>query len=106
MRAGKLRARLVFEVPTQSQDSYGEEGQTWVVHAERRGSLSPISGAEARETRGETARIRYEIWCRYVAGVTEKMRVVVEGKHYDILAILDIGSRRRKLKIMAEYVGN
>lgn len=75
MRAGALRHTLVIEQPTETQDAHGQAVQTWSTFATVPGELRPVRARElvaAAQVVGELTAVAR---IRYLAGITEKMRV-------------------------------
>lgn len=103
MRAGRLRHRgaiqsLVIGSPQHSAS--GEPLGEWATLDTVWMSIEPLRGRElfaAQEHHSETdVRIRI----RYRDDVTDKMRVLHEGKYYPILVIIDPELRHRELELM------
>jgi SPP1 family predicted phage head-tail adaptor len=100
MDSGKLRHALRIEQVSESRDAIGGAVESWAEVVTVRGSLEPLSGREliaAAQVHAEvTARARF----RYVSGVTPKMRIVFDGRQYDILSVIDSGMRHRWLELL------
>lgn len=100
IRAGQLRHRLVIEEATEARDAHGQAVATWSTFATVDGSLEPLTGREifaAAQPVGEiTARARI----RYLAGVTEKMRISFESRIYAITAVIDRDMKHSELELL------
>lgn len=100
MRAGQLRHQLVIEEATETRDAHGQAVATWSTFATVPGSVEPLTGREifaAAQPQGEiTARARI----RYLAGVTEKMRITFESRIYAITAVIDREQKHRELELL------
>ncbi len=106
MRAGNLRHNVKFEQPTETRDAFGAVVDTW-------GTVPGLSSVPAsfRSLRGDELfkaqtinnEARAEFRIRYQAGltdqITEDMRIVFDGKTYQILSILPDMTARREFVI-------
>lgn len=101
MRAGRLRHRLTFEEATESRDSFGDLQKSWSDFVTVWGAAEPLRGREFFDARRENveAEIRFRI--RHRDDIDEKMRVVWDGRTYDIESLLDVDGRGRELHVMA-----
>lgn len=100
MESGKLRHVLRIEQVAESRDAMGGTAETWSEFATVRGSLEPIAGRELLAASQVHAEITARARLRYLPGVTTKMRITHESKTYDILSIIDSGTRNRWLELM------
>ena len=100
MRAGKMDRWITIEQFTAVQDSYGQETETWSefksVWAEKVDIKARERFAAQQDIAEETTRFRL----RWLEDVTPKMRIVLDGKTYDIEGIAELG-RRAGLEITA-----
>jgi SPP1 family predicted phage head-tail adaptor len=101
MRAGKFDRRIVIQEAISSPDEYGQPIQTWTTFAERLAQKLDVRAQERFEAAQEIATETTTFRIRYLAGVLPTMRVVCEGKTYDIRGIAELG-RRRGLDITCE----
>ena len=100
MRAGKMDRWITIEQFTAVQDSYGQETETWTefakVWAEKVDIKARERFAAAQDIAEETTRFRL----RWLAGITPKMRIVLDDKTFNIEGIAELG-RRAGLEIVA-----
>lgn len=89
MRAGSLRHKVTIQKATESQDSYGEPDPTWGVYAVVWASIEPVTGREYLQNRQTGVEITHKVTIRYLDGVTAKMRVLYDGRYFDIEAVLN-----------------
>lgn len=105
MRVGRARHRITIETFTESQNAYGEPIKTWSTYATRWAEIRTLKGREfwtAQQTVSESPvefRIRHD---SVTAGVTSEMRIVWDGKNYDILDPQDVDGRGKDIIIMAK----
>jgi SPP1 family predicted phage head-tail adaptor len=101
MVAGKLRHKLTIEKTTHITNAFGEQESTWKTFAEVWGRIRPLTGSE-RVVAAQTAAMEDAVFdIRYLEGIDPKMRINVNGKHYDISSIQDIEERNRSLVVYA-----
>lgn len=99
--AGKLDRRVTIEQPSVAADAYGGQVTTWTTFKVAWAEVRPIRGAERFEAMAQRA-ARFEVFrIRYLSGVTPKMRIVWDGRVYNIRNIAEVG-RREGLDLMAE----
>ena len=101
MRSGKMDRLITIGEFTSVQDSYGQETETWTefatVWAEKIDIKARERFAAQQDIAEETTRFRI----RWLAGLTPKMRIVHDGKVYNITGIAELG-RRGGLEITTE----
>lgn len=104
MRAGSLRHRITLQQP-----SYGEEWdeQTdWVDVVSLWASIEPLRGREYIALRSVGADETGTLKIRYRAGVHQEMRVIWDGRTYDIKEIIDPEERHKDLfLVVKEFQG-
>lgn len=90
MRAGTLTQRVRLESRVETDDDTGDPIPTWVLFAEVWGAVEPVRGREFVTEAQLHAQGDGRIRIRYLQGVEEKMRAVVAGVPYDIIAVADL----------------
>lgn len=105
MRAGRLRHRITIQESTPTQDSFGEVDDDWSEFATRwarvvtGGGVSRARERFANDAKYAEADVRFEL--RHIDGVTPEMRVVYDGRTFDIIAAENVNERDRETHIMA-----
>ena len=102
MRAGDMRHSVRLELRTTLQDAAGEPLTTWNLFAERRAAVERSPGREVWASAQRSARVPTIFRLRYLDGVTPAMRLLFDGKVYDILSAIDQAGRGEELLITAE----
>ena len=98
MRAGRLRKRLTIQQPTEgSADPLGEKPMTWSDVASVWAEVLPQSGREFYRAQQIHAELSHAISIRYRAGLTPRMRLVLEGRPLNVVAIINVEERNREL---------
>jgi SPP1 family predicted phage head-tail adaptor len=106
MRAGQLRHRITIEQASDARDEYGEPVQSWTTYAQAWAAVEPISGREYWSANQDVAKANYRIRLRHdpALAITTAMRVLFDGRTFDIEAVLNIGERGRELQMMCVEV--
>ena len=93
---GKLDRRITIQSLTQGSGSpYGEPTQTWTTWATVWANVYSGGGREFEAARQITAEIDTQFQVRWIDGLTPTMRILYEGRTYDILRIQEVGRRER-----------
>ena len=104
MDPSNLDRRITIQEPVVSKDGYGEDVVTgWTPVATVWAQVIPVSGREYFDAAAIRAEKTTRFRIRWRSGVTEAMRIVYDGRSYDILGIVEIG-RREGLEIRAEAI--
>lgn len=93
MRAGKLDRRITIRRATTAANDFGEEIETWADVATVWAQQRPNRGGErfAAQQMVGTKVLTFQI--RYRSDVTNRDRVVYNGREYNILDVREIGRR-------------
>ena len=102
LNSGALRHRLTLQTPVRTENEGGAAVITWTNVADVFAGIVPDAGREMAAADGTTARVTHEILIRYRAGVLPAMRLVGEGRVFEIHAVLDVEDRRQWLKCLCE----
>lgn len=73
--AGTLRELVIVETQTETRNTLGETSSTWSTFATRRASVEAVSYSESQRQNRIGAAATYTVRCRYVEGITGKMRI-------------------------------
>ncbi len=101
MRAGELRNSIIIQKPTET-NAYGKVTSSWATHATVWAKVMPQSGSEywSAKQRQEKEPVIFKI--RYVAGITQKMRVSFNSLIYNINSIVNVEQRNREILLITE----
>ena len=102
--ARQLREAVTFERVTNTADSYGARLQAWeaISGAPTRAMVKPLSGSERWASERTEATSTHKIVCRYFADLTEKDRVVIRNRAYNIRFIANVDFDDQWLEITAQ----
>lgn len=104
MRGGRLDRRIVIEEATQTRDELGAIIETWATWRTIWAQVTPMTANDRflsdalRPARTNKFRIRY------LAGISEQMRITFEDRTYKITGIAEIG-RREGYELTGESYG-
>ena len=100
MRAGKLKDWLTIERVSETRDAMGGAVPTWTTWAAVWGDVRPASGRERFLNSQTIPEANFKCSIRWLDGLTEKDRVVLDGVTYDILYISrDLRNREMTLDL-------
>lgn len=98
---GSRDRRIKIQAPVTAKDDYNQDEITsWSDFATVWASLEDSAGSEVLQADQITAVKTTSFTIRYLDGVTEKMRVLFDGRHYDIESI-QRPDRKRSLILRA-----
>lgn len=101
MRAGRLRHRGDIEQYTVLQNETGEPEKEWAPFAVRWMSIDPIEGREFWAAQQVNAEVTHRIRLRYLEGLSPKMRIVFQGRVFQIDSVRNLSERRTEMEVMA-----
>ena len=118
MNFSKLRHRVIFLKPTDTTTNSMNEAipkyepfkpyaknQDEITDFSVAGLVVPMSGREYEESQKIRAETTYKISTRYFPGITADMRMLHNGREFEIISILDLDGRREELQIVAVETG-
>lgn len=98
---GDLRHRITFQKLTTSVNENGFEVETWEDFKTVWAAVSNLHGREYFATAAVQAENTVKFTIRYLTGLDTTMRIVFQGKQYNITAIDNIKYQNRYLEIKA-----
>jgi SPP1 family predicted phage head-tail adaptor len=103
MNPGRLRHKIDIEVESTTQNTFGEQTQSWSVFLnDISASISPISGREFFSADMVNAEITHKIRIRYRTGMHPKMRVKFGTRYFDIQAVINFEERNKEILLMCK----
>lgn len=104
MRAGELRHRITIQRAVEVSDDLKTPTVTWQDVATVWAAVEPLSGREYLLAQNVNAELTVRIRIRYRPGVTPGMRVLYNGRVFDIQAVIDVEERHRELQLMCKEI--
>jgi len=106
IRIGKMQHRVRIERPSDVQGPSGQPVDEWILFASRRAAKESSAGGEHLTPPQKVARVPVLWKLRHLEGVLPTMRLVCEGRVYEILSAIDPTDERMELHISTlERVG-
>ena len=98
---GEYRTPIEIQKLTTTKDAEGGMVKTWVKFKTARAKKNNLSGGEQSATKagGTIAVSRTVFWMHYQPGITEEMRIVCDGKYYNINHVNNYMEQSRDLII-------
>jgi SPP1 family predicted phage head-tail adaptor len=106
MNPGDLRYQITIQQKTTVQNSFGEGTDTWTTVATVFAAVDPLRGQEYLEARRLQADIDVRFRIRYRAGLTPAMRVLHDGRYFNIESVIHVKELRREIQLMCRELIN
>lgn len=105
MKAGELRHRIKIQKLDEAQGGTGEilKGDAdWTDFATRSAAIEPLQGRELFIAQQVSAEVNTRVRLRHLAGVTPRMRILFDGREFDIKSVLNLGERNRETELLCK----
>lgn len=102
MRAGDLRHKIMIQSRGAAADANGQQIILWTNLADIHAKVEELGGYELMAANSIRASNTTRVTIRYRPDVTEKMRILYNGKILDITSTSDVDGRRRELELMCK----
>lgn len=101
-----LRHRITLQQPVLTAGEGGHYSIAWQDVATLWASVRPLENrgltAEALFAEQLVAKVSHEVVLRYRAGVAADMRVVFEGRYFNIRSVVNVDERGETLRLLVE----
>jgi SPP1 family predicted phage head-tail adaptor len=104
LKAGIMDQKAEIQSPTEGVNSIGEPTFTYSAFATRWMALLPLSGAERIASLQNEGTVTHRVRMRYTAGLKPKMRLVSEGRTFEIDSVVERGRREEHELLVTEVV--
>ncbi len=104
LKAGDMDQKAEIQTPTEGVNSIGEPTFTYSAFATRWIALLPLSGAERIATLPNEGTVTHRVRMRYTPGLKPKMRLVSEGRTFEIDSVVERGRREEHELLVTEVV--
>lgn len=102
LRSGKMRHRIRVELRRETPSASGEPAYVWDLFAERFASVEPLLGKEYFAAGAQADKVTTRFRIRYLAGLKPRMRIVWDGKWFDIVSIQLVNGIKHEQIVMAD----
>jgi SPP1 family predicted phage head-tail adaptor len=100
LRSGDLRRRVTVQQRTVSVDTFGQQAVSWSSFLECWADIQPSSGRELIAAQAQQSEVTHQVVIRYRSGVLPAMRVLYQGRVFDIQSVIDVDTQHRRLALM------
>ena len=100
IKVGRMDRRVTLQDRSVSPSSFGEPVPAWADVAELWASIEPLGSSEIWRAQAAESDATHRVTIRYLAGVTERMRLVYGGRILEIESVANEGERDRVLTLL------
>ncbi len=104
LKSGLMDQKATIETPTEGTNSIGEPTFTYSTFATRWLALLPLSGAERVASLQNEGTVTHRVRMRYTSGLKPKMRLVSDGRTFEIDSVVERGRREEHELLVTEVV--
>jgi SPP1 family predicted phage head-tail adaptor len=104
MRIGELRHRVVLQKKEITEDELKQQSEVWTEITTIWAAIEPLSGREYFAAKQVNAEISARITIRYRKGITPDMRMVFDGRVFEVISIVNPKERCGSLVLMCREV--
>lgn len=104
LKSGLMDQKATIQTPTEGTNSIGEPTFTYSTFATRWMALLPLSGAERVASLQNEGTVTHRVRMRYTSGLKPKMRLVSEGRTFEIDSVVERGRREEHELLVTEVV--
>jgi SPP1 family predicted phage head-tail adaptor len=104
LKSGIMDHKAEIQSPTEGVNSIGEPTFTYSAFATRWVALLPLSGAERVASLQNEGTVTHRVRMRYTDGLKPKMRLVSEGRTFEIDSVVERGRREEHELLVTEVV--
>jgi len=105
VRSGQMRRKIRIEELTETRTSSGAITESWSTYKTVRAEVLPVSGREYFSAQTVNAQNTVKFNTRYMIGITTKMRIIYDGRTFDIQTVINHKERNHAMTLMGvEYV--
>lgn len=102
MNSGEMRHPIVIQEKVAARDSFGAEAITWPQFAACWATAEPLRGQEYLEARRLESDLDIRFRIRWRDGVKPTMRVVYDGRTFEIVSVIHVKEARREIQLMCK----
>lgn len=104
LKSGTMDHLATIETPTEGTNSIGEPTFTYSTFATRWIALLPLSGAERVASLQNEGTVTHRVRMRYTHGLKPKMRLLSDGRTFEIDSVVERGRREEHELLVTEVV--
>lgn len=100
MRVSDLRRQVKIQQRASGVDTLGQPIPTWTDFCTSWAGIQPLSGRELEMAQAIHTEVNHMVTLRYRSGITAAMRVLYQGRIFNIQSVMDVDTRHKTLQIM------
>jgi len=103
MRAGRLRHKITIQTIVNATDGFGqpiENGNSYIDYKTVWARITPISGRESFLSNADFSKTTHKIKMRYIPNINASMRIVWQGRNFNIINVRNIEEMDKELEIL------
>ena len=104
LRSGLMDRLAAVQAPTESANGIGEPILTWSDFATRWIAILPLSGNEQMTAMAQEGSVTHRVRMRYTSGMKPKMRLVAEGRTFEVMSVVERGRKEEHELMVTEVV--
>lgn len=104
MQAGRLNTPIAIQQPASGVDQIGQPLTGWTEYALVWASVRHMSGSESIKAGAVTSAVQASMRIRTLSGVNAGMRVLADGRTYEIKAVLPDMQYRTYTDLVVELI--
>ena len=104
IRSGLMDSLATVQTPTESANGIGEPILTWSDFATRWIAIVPLTGNEQMTAMAQEGSVTHRIRMRYTTGMKPKMRLISEGRTFEVMSVVERGRRDEHELMVTEVV--
>lgn len=102
--AGIMDKKATIQTPTETLNELNEPTLTYSTYKTRMVALLPLSGNEQINAMANEASVTHRIRMRFTSGLVPKMRIVIGGRTFEIMSVLERGRREEHECMVSEVL--
>lgn len=105
MNIGNLNKRIIIEKSTSTQNSYGEQVQTWTTLRDCWAKVEPVQGKEYYTAKQTASELDIRFIIRYTTiDITPKSKLRYNNQEYNINSIINLDELNRELHLYCSRI--
>lgn len=104
IRSGLMDRLATVQTPAESANGIGEPILTWSDYATRWIAILPLSGNEQMTAMAQEGSVTHRVRMRYTSGMKPKMRLVAEGRTFEVMSVVERGRKEEHELMVTEVV--
>lgn len=102
LRSGSLNREIEVQVRSTAKDASGQQLDSWSTFCKTRAAIEQMSGSETVAAGAQLGETMHQLTVRYRPGFRANMRVVYQGRVFNVLSVLDDFTVHRKTTMLCQ----